>query len=149
MSNTRWPAPRAVMAASLSVALGALVAGCGNAHGRVTHGSPNLVVFNGTERTVKVYVVHDEDVDVGELVPMHDIDPGGYGAFKIHGGKHTVITERFGHGHDPHRRLRVHFRGDEAHVLRLGAWTDGAAQAIVQRLVAPGTVVHWPGDASP
>jgi hypothetical protein len=132
----------------LGAALGLFVAtlvGCGNAHAHRNPSSPNLVVVNDTARTLKVFVVEDEDVDIADMGdPLDELSPGSYGTYRVTRGERTVITERYGENHDPHRRAKVHFRSGMAHVVTVSGPSQGLSpEAIAQAAVRPGTVITY------
>jgi hypothetical protein len=142
-------APRLAASFALVSGLALVAAGCGNAHARATtRSTPNLIVFNGTDRSLKVYVAEDESIDIIDFdsEPVATIEPGSYQTFRVEGGTHTVITERFGSGHDTHRRARLSFRrAGMCHVVTVGPYA-GDREAVVARHVPPGVVVTWTPD---
>ena len=126
--------------------------GCAEAHARPTNRSaPNLIVLNGTLRSQKVWVVHDEHLDLGDMgfTPLDQVEPRSSGTYQVVRGEHTVISERFGEHHDPHRRARLHFKSGMCHVVVLGPWppvlnggvatTAPSPEALAASLCPPGT----------
>jgi hypothetical protein len=136
---------------ALAAVLAASSVGCGDANARPTYNSaPNLIVLNGTLRSQKVWVVRNEVLDLGDLgTTLDEVEPRSHGSYQVVRGEHTVISERYGHGHDPHRRAKLHFKSNMCHVVVLGPWppvlnggvatTAPSPEAIAASLCPPGT----------
>lgn len=127
----------------------ACAVGCGNAHAHRNPSSPNLIVVNDTARTLKVFVVEDADApDLGDMGdPLDAIPPGSYRGYRVTRGERTVITERVGGGHEPHRRAQLHFKSGMAHVVTVSGPSQGLdPRAIAEAAVRPGTFITYGPD---